>query len=81
MQTACKPQLAPNPFEQFASDNQYDITPAVVPAENRVYADRQTQAAYEAWLDGARYVARMHFDSTFNTEAFRDKIREFMGDA
>src|ERR1700683_2637855 len=30
-------------FERFATDNQYDT--AVLPAENRVYADRQTQAA------------------------------------
>jgi len=74
-------RLARSPFDQFASDRGYDVALAVLPAPDRVYADRQTQAAYEAWLDGARYVTRMHFDSTFNTETSRDKIREFMGDA
>jgi hypothetical protein len=45
MQTACKPKLAPSPFKCWAVDRQYETAPAVVPAENRVYADRQTQAA------------------------------------
>jgi len=29
-------RLAPSPFEQFASDNQYDITPAVLPAADGI---------------------------------------------
>ena len=67
--------LAPTPFEQFASDNQYDLAPAVLPAENRVYADRHTQDAYEAWTAGAQSVARMLTDSTIETEALRERIR------
>jgi hypothetical protein len=73
--------VVPSPFEQFASDRGYDITPAVLPTENRVYADRQTQGAYETWLDGARHVASMLSDSTFNTEVFRAKMRKLAGNA
>jgi hypothetical protein len=71
--------VAPSLFEQFATDEQYNIAPAVVPAENRVYADRSTQAAFDAFNAGAASVARMFFDSTFETEAFREKMRELAG--
>jgi len=67
--------LAPSPFERWAADRQYDLTPAVLPAENRVYADRHTQDAYEAWTAGAQSVARMLTDSTIETEALRERIR------
>jgi hypothetical protein len=56
-----------------------DLTPAVLPAPDRVHADRSTQAAYDAWLDGARYVARLLRDSTFEKESFREKIRRLAG--
>ncbi len=33
----------------MAQDNGYDIAAAVFPTPNRVYADRATQGAFEAW--------------------------------
>lgn len=71
--------LAPSPFEQFAIDNGYDVAPAVLPAPNRVYADRQTQEAFETWQAGARSVAAMLTGSTFETAAFRAKICALIG--
>jgi hypothetical protein len=68
--------LATTPFERWAIEHQYDITSAVLPTENRVYADRQTQAAYDAWKAGAASVARMNTESTLETPALRGKIRE-----
>jgi hypothetical protein len=72
---------APSPFERWAVDRQYDIAPAVLPTPHRVYADRQTQAAYEAWTAGAASVARMFTDSTLETEALRERIRRLGGRA
>jgi hypothetical protein len=53
MQVA-SPKLAPTAFEQFASKRGHDITPAVLPAPDRVYADRQTQELFETWNAGAQ---------------------------
>ena|ERR1035441_2787463 len=36
-------------FEQWATSRQYDTARAVLPAANRIYADRQTQDVYDAW--------------------------------
>src|SRR5580692_827640 len=47
--------VASFPFEQWAIDNQCDVTPAVVPAKNRVYADRQTQVAFDVWNAGKQH--------------------------
>lgn len=47
----------------------------VLPAASRTYADRQTQAAFDAWNGGAGYVATMVAESTLETEALREKIR------
>ncbi len=47
----------PSPFEQWALDNGYDITRAVSPCEIRQYADRATQAAYDAFRFGQQSVA------------------------
>jgi hypothetical protein len=53
---------------------QYDIRPAVLPASNRVYADRTTQAEFDAWTAAARGVARMFTESTGETGALREQI-------
>jgi len=51
--------LAPSPFEQWAQDNGYNIAPAVLPAPNRTYADRDTQAVFDAWNAGAEENSRV----------------------
>ena len=56
--------LAPSPFEILASANGYDIAPTVLPAAERVYADRNPQAAFDVWQAGAAHVARMMTEST-----------------
>jgi hypothetical protein len=66
--------IAPSPFEQWSSENGYDITPTVLPCPLRQYANIQTQCAYEAWCAGARVVARMVTESTLDTEALREKL-------
>jgi hypothetical protein len=71
--------LAPTSFEQWASQHGYDLAPAVLPAADRVYADRGTQAAFDAWNAGASSIALMSFDSTFETEAFWEEMRELAG--
>jgi hypothetical protein len=73
--------LAPSPFEQFAADKGHDLTRAVSPSPTRVYADTRTQEIYEAWMGGGAHVVRILKESTVETEAFRDKMREFMGHA
>ena len=44
--------LTPTAFEQWAGTRGYDLAPAVLPAPHRIYADRQTQEAFEAWTAG-----------------------------
>jgi hypothetical protein len=66
----------PSAFERWATANQFDIAPAVLPAPDRVYADRNTQAVYEAWMAGGAHVVGMLMEATFETEAFREKMRE-----
>lgn len=68
--------LVSTPFEQFATDRKYDITPAVSPCSIRIYADARTQEAYEIWRDGAASLARILTDSTLDTPALREKIRK-----
>jgi len=55
--------LASSPFDQWAIEHQYDIAPAVLPTEIRAYADRQTQAAFDAWNAGTAHVARIITES------------------
>ena len=71
--------LVPSAFEQWASSRNYDIAPAVLHAADRVYADRSTQEAFDAWNAGAQSIARVFTDSTFETEAFRERIRKLAG--
>jgi hypothetical protein len=68
--------IAPSPFALWAAADQYDITPTVSPSAIRIYADRETQAAFDAWTAGAAHVARMLTESTEETEALREKIRQ-----
>ena len=67
-------RLVSSPFEQWAHENGYNTSPAVSPAPTRVYADSQTQAAFDAWDAGAADVARMVTESTLETEALREKL-------
>lgn len=68
--------LTCSPFDLWAADNGYDIAPAVSPTPIRIYADRDTQAACNAFQGGARSVAVMITESTEETEALREKIRQ-----
>jgi hypothetical protein len=68
-------RLISSPFEQTAIALGYDITSAVSPIPTRIYADMQTQAAFDAWNAGAAHVARMITESTLETEALRDKLK------
>jgi hypothetical protein len=67
--------IAPSPFEQWAITHQYDTAPAVVPTPDRRYADRNTQAAFDAWNAGEKNVARKLTESTLETEALQEKIQ------
>ncbi len=69
--------LALSPFEIWAKREGYNIAPAVLPAENRIYAERDTQAAFDAWNGCGRYFARMLTESTLETEALREKLLAF----
>ena len=71
--------IGQTPFELWASTHHYDIASSVSPIPTRVYADRQTQAACDAFNAGAASVARMFFNSTFETEDFREKMRALAG--
>ena len=64
-------------FGQWAADHQYDTAPAVSPSETRIYADRRTQEAYDAYRAGQRSVARMITEATLETEALRERIKQF----
>jgi hypothetical protein len=66
--------LAPSPFELWAHVNGYNTAPAVASSDLRTYADRDTQAAFEAWNAGAAHVARMVTQTTLETEALREKL-------
>lgn len=50
------------------------------PTDIRIYADVRTQNAFDAWQAGASSVARMLTESTVNTPALREKIRELAGE-
>ena len=66
---------APSPFEQWAAREGCNIAPAAVPAPDRRYADRDTQAAFDAWDAGCRYVAMIMTEFTLEAEALREKIQ------
>jgi hypothetical protein len=66
--------LVTSPFTRWAEAYGYNITPAVAQSDLRTYADRDTQAAYEAWNAGAANVARMVTESTLETEVLREKL-------
>ena len=51
-------------FEVWATHEGYNTGPAVFPSELRTYADRDTQAAFEAWNAGAAQIARMVLGAT-----------------
>jgi hemoglobin-like flavoprotein len=67
--------VAPSPFEIWAKREGYDITPAVLPSAIRQYADRETQALFNAWTAAGRVVAQMVTESTLDTEALREKLK------
>jgi hypothetical protein len=67
--------LAPSAFEVWAAREGYNIAPAVSPISTRIYADLQTQTAFDIWNASAAHVARMVTDSTLETEALRDKLK------
>jgi hypothetical protein len=71
--------LAPSQFELWAQANGYDAAPAVSPTDIRKYADRNTQAAFDAWIAGARSVARKLTEPTHETETLRDGILRLAG--
>ena len=71
--------LVPTPFELLAAECQLDIAPAVFPDKDRVYADMRTQTAFEFWNAGGANLARALTESTLETEALREKIRELAG--
>ena len=66
--------LAPSPFEVWAAREGYNIVPAVSPYPLRQYADRDTQAAYKAWMAGAANVAGVATESTSETGVSREKL-------
>jgi len=68
---------APTPFEVWAKREGYDTAPAVSPIPTRTYADRDTQAVFNAYNRGARDTARMVTESTLETEALREKLLAF----
>lgn len=68
-------KLAPSAFELWAYANGYDTAPAVLPAADRLYADRLTQEIYDAWNAGSANTARMLTDSMLETEALRERIQ------
>jgi hypothetical protein len=47
--------LAPSAFEVWAAREGYNTAPAVSPSDIRTYADRDTQAAYDAWNAGKQH--------------------------
>jgi hypothetical protein len=67
--------LAPSPFELWAKREGYDTAPAMLPAANRTYADRDTQAVFDAYNRGAGDTARMMTESTLETPALRERIK------
>ena len=71
--------LARSPFEVWAAREGYNTAPAVASSDLRTYADRDTQAAYEAWQAGAAQVARMVTKSTLETESLKEKLLAIAG--
>ncbi len=71
--------IAPSPFERWAKNQGYDTVPAVLPAPNRTYADRDTQAVFDAWNARGSDFARMFTESALETEALRERIRKLAG--
>lgn len=71
--------LIPSPFDEWASAHGYDIAPAVSSTNIRKYADRDTQAVFDAWSAGTQSVAKMLTESTLETPALIDRIRGLAG--
>ena len=69
-------KLVPSSFDQWASAKGFDISFAVCPDRTRVYADRRTQEAFDAWNAGASSVARMVTESTIETQPLIERMRE-----
>jgi hypothetical protein len=72
-------QIVSSPFQQWAAEQGYDLTPAKPPDEHRIYHALRTQDVYAAWRGGAAYIVRMLTESMLNTEALREKLFEFAG--
>jgi hypothetical protein len=70
--------VAPSAFELWAYGKGYDMAPAVLPVADRIYADRQIQAAFDAWKAGSANTARMLTESTLETEALRERIHSLV---
>ena len=66
---------APSPFEQWAAREGCNIAPAAVPAPDRRYADRDTQAVLDAWDAGCRYVTMIMMEFTLEAETLREKMQ------
>jgi len=73
--------ITPTAFDEWASTRGYNLAPAVLPAPERIYADRQTQEAFDAWSAAVARVARMFANSTIETDAFISRPRGLPGDA
>jgi hypothetical protein len=69
-------KLIDTPFDVWAKRAGYDIAPAVSPISARTYADRDTQAVFDAWNSGAASVACMLTESTLETDPLRELIRK-----
>jgi hypothetical protein len=73
--------IAATAFDEWASSRGYDLAPAVLPAPDRMYADRQTQEAFDVWNAAVARVARVFGNSTIETDAFISRLRGLADDA
>ena len=73
--------IPPTAFDEWASTRGYNLAPAVLPAPDRIYADRQTQEAFDAWSAAVARGARVFANSTIGTDAFISRLRGLAGDA
>lgn len=71
--------LIPSRFEFFAKSHGYNLVPAISPSDIRQYADKLTQEAFDAWKDGACYVATILTESTLETPALIERIGGLAG--
>ena len=73
--------IAPIAFDEWARTRGYNLAPAVLPAPDRIYADRQTQEAFDVWSAAVARVARVFANSTIETDAFITRLRGLADDA